>query len=225
MEYACHHCGALHWLLERSTGNGSSNAHPLFAMCCNSGDVELPPAAPPPEELHYLFTAATPQAERFHQHIHQYNAALAFTSLGVEVDSSVNDGGGGPPTFRIHGKLCHQLGSLLPHYGDRPVYAQLYIYGPREALDHRMQRNATLDPIIMERLQNLILMHHRWVHIFKQAMEVFEENRCEDVSVQLTANTNRDRRRWNLPTADEVAVIVPGDGTQSYGRRDVVLRC
>ena len=99
--------------------------------------------APPPEELYYLFTAATPQAERFRHHIRQYNAALAFTSLGVEVDTSVNEGGGGPPTFRIHGELCHQLGSLLPRRGDRPAYAQLYIYDPREALDHQMQRNTT----------------------------------------------------------------------------------
>ncbi|KAF9777699.1 hypothetical protein BJ322DRAFT_522135 [Thelephora terrestris] len=210
MEHACPHCGALHWLFERSTGSGSSDAHPLFSMCCNSGDIKLPPMAPPPTGLHHLFTAATPQAERFRQHIRQYNAALAFTSLGVEVDNSVNQGGGGPPVFRIHGELRHQLGSLFPRRGDRPSYAQLYIYDPHEALDHRMQRNTTLDPIVMEYLQNLILTNHRWAQIFKHAMEVFDSSGCEDVSIQLTANKNRDRRRWNLPTADEVAVVIPG---------------
>ena len=51
MDHVCRHCGALHWLLERSTGNGSSNAHPLFTMCCNRGDIELPPMAPPPDQL------------------------------------------------------------------------------------------------------------------------------------------------------------------------------
>ena len=83
--------------------------------------------------------APTPQADRFRQHICQYNAALAFTSLGVEVDNSINEGGGGPPTFCIHGELCHWLGSLLPRHGDRPTYAQLYIYDPRKALEHQMQ--------------------------------------------------------------------------------------
>jgi len=223
MEHVCRHCGALHWLLERSTHSGSSNARPLFAMCCGCGDIELPRAAPPPEQLSYLFTGTTPQADRFRQHIRQYNAALAFTSLGVEVDNSVNEGGGGPPTFRIHGELCHRLGSLVPHHGTRPTYAQLYIYDPHEALEHRMQRNVTLDPIIMEDLQSLILAHHRWARIFKHAMDVFQETQCENVSIQLTANGNRDRRRWNLPTADEVAVVIPGDGTQSYGRRDIVV--
>ena len=223
MDHVYRHCGALHWLLERSTGSGSSNAHPLFAMCCSCGDIELPPVAPPPEQLSYFFTAPTPQADRFRQHIRQYNAALAFTSLGVEVDNSINEGGGGPPTFRIHGELCHRLGSLLPRHGDRPTYAQLYIYDPREALEHRMQRNTTLDPVIMERSQTLILRHHRWAQIFKHAQEVFEHDRCENISIQLAANHNRDRRRWNLPTPDEVAVVIPGDGTQSYSCQDTVV--
>ena len=135
MKHECIHCGALHWLSERSTGNGSSNAHPLFTMCCNQGEIELLAMEPPPEGLTYLFTAATPQANRFHQHTRQYNAALAFTSLGVEVDNTVNEGGGGPPTFRIHGEMHHQLGSLLPRHGERPVYVQLYIYDPSFEID------------------------------------------------------------------------------------------
>jgi hypothetical protein len=64
-----------------------------------------------PTQLAY-FSELTPEAQRFRENIRQYNAALAFTSLGVKVDSAINAGGGGPPTFRIHGKLCHQLGSL-----------------------------------------------------------------------------------------------------------------
>ena len=95
----------------------------FFTMCCNRGDIELPPMAPPPDQLSNFFTAVTPQADRFRQHIRQYNAALAFASLGVEVDSSIDEGGGGPPTFRIHGELCHRLGSLLPSHGAYPMYA------------------------------------------------------------------------------------------------------
>jgi len=86
-----------------------------------------------------------------------------------------------------------------------------------------MQRNVTLDPIIMECLQTLILTHHRWARIFKHTQDVFEENKCENVSIQLTANQNHDRRHRNLSTADKVAVIIPGNGTQSYGHRDVVV--
>ena len=74
-------------------------------MCSNCGDIKLPPMTPPPEQLVYFFTAATPQADEFRRNVHQCNAALAFTSLGAEVNNSINEGEGGPPTFRIHGKL------------------------------------------------------------------------------------------------------------------------
>lgn len=223
MDRACTKCGALHWLMERTTAAGSSNSQPLFSICCGNGSVQLPPIYPPPAELAYFFTESTAEAQRFRDNIRQYNAALAFTSLGVKVDNSVNAGGGGPPTFRIHGELCHQLGSLLPRNGERPVYAQLYIYDPRAALDHRMHRNPGLDSNVMQRLQYIILTHHRWATTFKQASNVFQQTRCQDVSIQLTVNRNRDQRRFNLPTSDEVAVIVPGDGTQSYGHRDIVV--
>ena len=86
MDHVRRHRGAPHWLLERSTGSGSSNAHPLFAMCYSCGEIELPPVPPPPEQLSYFFTAPTPQAYRPRQHIRQHNTALAFTLLGVEVD-------------------------------------------------------------------------------------------------------------------------------------------
>lgn len=44
------------------------------------------------------------------------------------------------------------------------------------------------------------------------------------VSIQLAINPNRDPRQFNLPTSDEVAVIVPGDGTTSRGHREIVVR-
>ncbi|KAF9780646.1 hypothetical protein BJ322DRAFT_1011832, partial [Thelephora terrestris] len=209
--------------MERSTASGSSDSHPLFSMCCGNANIRLPAIAPPPPQLLYFFIESTPEAQRFLDNIRQYNAALAFTSLGVKVDNTVNAGGGGPPTFRIHGELHHQLGSLLPRDGESPVYAQLYIYDSHIALEHRMNRNSGLDSHTMQRLQDLILEHHRWATTFKNAAKVFEQTHCRDVSINLTTNRNRDPRRYNLPASDEVAIIVPGDGTQSYGRRDIVL--
>lgn len=175
MDRACTKCGALHWLMERTTATGSSNSRPLFSMCCGNGNVQLPAIAPPPVQLAHFFSESTQQAQRFRDNIRQYNAALAFTSLGVKVDNTVNTGGGGPPTFRIHGELCHQLGSLFPRNGERPAYAQLYIYDPRTALDHRMHCNPSLDPNIMQCLQHIILSNHRWTATFKQASNIFQQ--------------------------------------------------
>ena len=223
MDKTCPGCGALHWLMECSTTSGSSKSWPLFSMCCGNGDIQLPAAPPPPEQLLYFFTASTLEASRFCEKIHQYNAALTFTSLGVKVDGTVNTGGGGPPTFCVHGELHHQLGSLLPRNGERPVYAQLYIYDPRLALKHQMHCNVGLNQHIMQHLQDLILENHHWATTFKNAFQVFEHTHCWDVSIQLTTNQNHDPHCFNLPTSDEVAAIIPGDGTQSYGYCDVVV--
>ena len=96
----------------------------------------------PPAPLYNLFTADTPQAKDFRANIVQYNAALAFTSLGVKVDRSVL--GHGPPVFRIHGELRHLSGSLLPEETAPPFYSQLYIYDPHAAYQYRISQNKTL---------------------------------------------------------------------------------
>jgi len=223
MEHTCPKCGALHWLNERVQKAGSTNMHPLFGMCCGDGSVKLPAPPPPPDPLRRFFSAPTQEARQFRENIRQYNAALSFTSLGAQVDDSVNRGGGGPPVFKIHGELHHQIGSLLPPHGQPPVYTQLYILDSHEALNYRMQRNSDLDPDVMYRLGGLIFENHRWAQIFKRAHEVFQASSTSRVSLQLTVNQNQDRRRYNLPTSDEVAVVVPGDGTQTSGPRDIVL--
>jgi len=223
MDHVCPKCGALHWLDERVQKAGSTNSHPLFGMCCGDGSITLPAPAPAPEPLQRFFSASTPEGRNFRENIRQYNAALSFTSLGAQIDDSVNRGGGGPPVFKIHGELHHQIGSLLPPHGKTPVYAQLYVIDSREALDHRMRRNGGLDPDVMYRLGGLISDNHRWAHVFKQAQEVFQTSGADRVSLRLTVDRNQDRRRYNLPTSDEVAVVIPGDGTQASSSRDIVL--
>ena len=150
MDHVCPKCGALHWLDECVQTAGSTTLHPLFGMCCGDENIKLP------EPLQCFFSASTPEGRDFRENIRQYNAALSFTSLGVQIDDSVNRGGGGPPVFKIHRELHHQIGSLLPPHGKTPIYAQLYVVDSCEALDHRMRRNGGLDPDAMYRLGGLI---------------------------------------------------------------------
>ena len=81
------------------------------------------------------------------------NSHLFITLL--QVDESVNCGNG-PYVFKIQGRLSHLAGSLLPQEGESPVYSQLYIYDPAEALDHRMRHevNRGLDRQVMVELQD-----------------------------------------------------------------------
>ena len=120
-------------------------------MCCNHGQVVLPLLQQPPAYLHGLLTEQTIDAKEFRENIAQYNAALAFTSIGVTIDENVNRGCG-PYVFKIHGELKHLSGSLLPRESHAPTYAQLYVLDPQAALKYRMHRNSNLDQSIMNAL-------------------------------------------------------------------------
>ncbi|KAH7869858.1 uncharacterized protein C8R40DRAFT_1058173, partial [Lentinula edodes] len=222
MEYACAHCSALHWLDEKTTN--SLRHCPEFGMCCNHGQVQLPYLQPPPAYLYNLFTSNDGQAKKFRDNIVQYNSALAFTSVGVKIDNTVNCHGRGPPVFRIHGELKHWSGALLPREGSPPAYAQLYILDPQTALQYRMHHNENLHHETMLALQNLLQAVNPYARAYLHAYEILcKYPDARDLSIRLRIMPGQDRRRYNLPTADEVAVVVPGDGTQVVDTRDIIL--
>ncbi|PIA25852.1 hypothetical protein AQUCO_10700003v1 [Aquilegia coerulea] len=159
------------------------------------------------------------------KNIRSYNASNAFSSLGVSVDDRVIPGRG-PTSFTIHGELCHKVGSLLPEPGKVPSYAQLYIYDPNNALEFRKKRNLHLLPEVLEIIQKTLLESNEMCKLYKQAFEILKDaNREEhsEVPVRLTFKAGTDCRRYNLPTSDDIAVILPGDGSKEAEKRDIVL--
>jgi len=92
MNIQCPSYKALHWLDKHLTK--SSKANPKFGMCCYQGKISLPPLQPAPSELYDLLTDQEPIARAFCNYIHNYNSALAMTSVGRKLDYSVNNGGG-----------------------------------------------------------------------------------------------------------------------------------
>ena len=117
--------------------SASRQNHPTFGTCCFNGKIDLPKLHEPPPELRQLLEGTDVVAKNFCKDIRRYNNALAMTSGGCKTDNSVNQGSG-PYVFKIHGKLTHHSGSLLPAPNGHPTYAQLYIYDPAIALDHHM---------------------------------------------------------------------------------------
>ena len=151
-----------------------------------------------------------------------------MTSLGCDQDRAINRDGGGPFVFNVQGRLYHQIGSLLPRPGSSPVYAQLYIYDPQEALDFRMNNtaNSSLHTPTMQTLQDMLYRRHPGVQLYKQAFELTQhmgpDQQCR---IAYRFDHNTDHRRYNLPTdtSDEIAVILPGDGDQPTAGRDIIL--
>ncbi|KAI0311386.1 hypothetical protein OF83DRAFT_1068932, partial [Amylostereum chailletii] len=208
------------WTEERTQGSASN---PDFGMCCNHGRVDLPPLPDPPDEIRDLYTGTNEMARDFRQFIRQYNCALAFTSLGVEIDHSVNNGRG-PYVFKIRGGLRHLSGPLSPPEGMPPSFSQLYVYDPEAALNQRKHRNRNLHQATMEVLQTTLTRDHQYARAYRRAHEVLEEEEVDEIILRLESDPAQDQRRYNLPTADEIAAIIPGDGTEIRGQRDILLR-
>ncbi|KAJ7044443.1 hypothetical protein C8F04DRAFT_942300, partial [Mycena alexandri] len=234
MDLVCSKCHAKHWKAEqlsRSTVN-----RPVFGSCCLDGKVVLPAIRPPPRDLLQLFDGTSNHSTHFKKNIRAYNAAFALASLGVTVDRRVQDGHG-PYVFKIQGALYHHVGQLLPEQGKHPVYAQLYFYSSEEANAARLRRQnqggnnnmAGLNAEVMGILDHTLREHHAYVKIYKTAYERLRDQQDAHPEVPSEAFTvircapGVDARRYNKPTANEVAVILPGDGSVTTDYRDLIV--
>ena len=102
--------------------------HIVYHSCCRGGRISLPKHRPfPPPLCDLIKFNGGPVANNFMKLIRQNNSMFSFTSLGVDIDKSINTGRG-PYIFRINGVVHHRIGSLIPNEGNRPQSAQLYIY-------------------------------------------------------------------------------------------------
>lgn len=69
--------------------------------------------------------------------IRHYKSMFSFTSLGADIDNSVNVGTA-PYVFKMHGTVYHRIGSLMPQEDGVPKFSQLYIIDSADELRYRM---------------------------------------------------------------------------------------
>jgi hypothetical protein len=146
-----HELGRAKFWLEEKDCN-SSCAFPKFSICCAHGKVLLPDLLEPPPYLLNLYTSLESDAVSFRKNIKRYNNVLACTSFGASIDTIPSQG---ISNFRIHGQVYHLIGPLLPEEGQRPAFAQLYIYDSEHENEYRNNVMQDLDNNI---LQNLLKM-------------------------------------------------------------------
>ena len=163
-------------------------------------------------------------SKSFRQYTREYNAANAFTSLGAALDSRLVTGRG-PISFTIHGELRHLIGSLIPQTGREAAYSQLYIFDPNSALDIRSHRNPNLRRDVLKIIQDCLLLENPFSGKFKQAHTILSRTdlQGQNLFAYLHYTAATDRRRYNHPIADEIAVILSGEITKSDAMRDIIL--
>lgn len=154
MNQVCEHCSALTFSKE-SRG-----------FCCSNGRKTLEQFNQPPPALLELF-----QTPNFRKNIRKYNQAFAFTSLGVAVDEDLANGRDGVYTFRIHGELCHRIGSLMPADGEPESYGQIYFLDANNQAERRGNIFQDLNNQTLIQIGAIMNEVNPFAQIFKNAGE------------------------------------------------------
>ena len=213
----CDHCASISFTNE------------LF-KCCHNGKVKLDHLSHYPDEMIQLMVGDSTQPLNFQKNIRQYNSAFAFASMGATLATPP---GHGPPCFRICGQIYHRSGTLHPPDGEVPVFSQLYIIETNTALNHRMCQtaNKSCRDDVMRSIQQVMEECSPYIKAYRhmadiEKYEMTKSNRigeCRIPSIQLHFRTGNDRRRYNVPHHDEIAMIFVGDDGAPPIHRDVVV--
>ncbi|KAK6013623.1 hypothetical protein OSTOST_21058 [Ostertagia ostertagi] len=223
LDRRCVNCGALHFLAEVK-----SNHPDTFRECCDFGRIRLNMFTNFPECLRNLFIQRTDMTteqrrvqKNFLENIRNFNSALAMASMGAQVDLLR---GRGPYCYRIHGQIYHRVGPLHPRDGEQRQYGQIYILDTEMATRQRLgnERNADCDPELMRLLSELLSSINMYAQSFKMMSEVEQaeltaaarENRAP-LKIRMVFEESNERglrrRQYDLPTANEVAVVYVGE--------------
>ena len=216
MTYTCTFCAAGFWESEKLST--STRLFPKFPLCCWQAKVVLPSA--------HLLTAGDTRGRAFRYSIRAYNSALAFASLGVNLDKQLANAKRGVYTFRIHRTVHHYIGQVMPREGQAPAFAQIFIYDstPEAEAEYRQQALGEASSPELQCLQAMLHDVNPYVSFFRQGIDVMREHGGADVRMRILADGPSDPRRYNAPTAPEIAVIMPGDGyDEQEAIRDIVL--
>jgi len=209
------------WFRERVRSNSSIRCgRVVYNSCCKGGKISIPTFRPRPKPLAFLARFdGDARCNQFMKNIRQYNCLFTFTSMGAKIDRSMNNGRG-PTVFKISGQVHHRVGSLIPSDGSPPQFIHLYIYDTANEVRNRLhalhldERPAEpLDPQIVEEHTQMLDDHNPFVKQFILARDRLADYGDEDFVVRIVGAREGDLVQYNLPTTDQLAMLVVGDFT------------
>jgi hypothetical protein len=213
-ENICRYCNALRF-------KGES------LNCCHNGKVDLPPIHPYPPNMNELLTGNNAKSHNFHDNIRNYNSDMAFASFGAQTSLLP-----GIYSFRIHGQIYHQTGTLHPQPNQSPKYNQLYIIEGDQAVEARMRRKDNqncrhdimlLLTIILNRVNPYAAAYKMMKQMEDQQALAAAANNTEPPTIHMVIKRGTDKRRYNEPVHDEVAAVFVGPDGAPPEEQDIVV--
>jgi hypothetical protein len=107
------------------------------------------------------------------------------------------------------------------------MFAQLYIHDTSNELHNRQAAftSETMQDVILENLQDMLHQYNPYAVAFRNVSALLRETPgVTQLTMRIVTSRTKDLRTYNTPTADEVAAILIGDGSENAARRDIVLR-
>ncbi|PKK57972.1 hypothetical protein RhiirC2_671064, partial [Rhizophagus irregularis] len=119
----------------------------------------------------------------------------------------------------------HHIGSLMPDEGQKPVFAQLYIYNTDHENSNQLCVMCDLNAEILQNLQNMLDTYNSYIQNFHQVRDLLQNNAdSADISMRIYCDRSNDAHRYNALTASDVAAIMVGDGYEvEPSNQDIVL--
>ncbi|CAO4369137.1 unnamed protein product [Caenorhabditis nigoni] len=236
MDQLCNHCKARYFRAE-TTQKGE------YTRCCSLGAIKFQNPRLPSTLLRLFLTSTNEQpgddeekkklrkeAKNFRENLRQFNNSLAMASMKADVVTP----SGGPYTYRIHKQVYHFVGDLHPSPGEPRRFAQVFIIDTAQAAAELagMDMNSSCSQELFEKLIDLLKQHHPHTQSYKMMHQIEEEekekaeleNRPERrVTMTFQIRSQDDQRRYQNPTADEVAVVYVGDDEDIPGKRGFTI--
>ncbi|CAK9299005.1 unnamed protein product [Gordionus sp. m RMFG-2023] len=220
MNIICQFCFSMNFIAERPTDG-------KFTQCCHKGKVNLTQIPYPPYLKNLISNPQDKLHNNFMKNIRSYNSAVAFASMGAKISELT---GIGPYCFKVHGQIYHRTSNLYPP--SKPTYAQLYVLDTTQAIDKRIHHpaNSKCNKYIMKQLDQLIRQINPYALSFKTLGEVHQSalelattsnTKLPTINMIFKGDRSSDRRRYNLPSMDDVAMIFNNEDGEPPFKRDI----
>ena len=105
--------------------------------------------------------------------------------------------------------MHHYIGSLVPNCDEAPAFAQIYIHdGTAEAeVENRQRHLGEAKLPELKALQQMLHEVNLYASHFKQAADLMRAQGGVDIRMIIRADGCPDPRRYNAPSAPEIAVL------------------
>ena len=224
--HLCPHCKARLFKAECDSDKGGKS------LCCHQGaSTSLKGHFKKfPEPLRSILAGPREDvlAKAFYKNPRLYNSALQMASSVIQIPRTE-----GLQMLSARGSVYHLLNPLQPNDDAAPQFVQIYmIDDEEEQMGARLNalkqgQKEAVDRELLGRLQHMLNECNPYVHTFKtvwQHLDKTDGSSVADFKITFVESSSDDQRRYNAPTASEMAVLIPGsDGERALGPREARL--